>query len=113
MHEQSIVESLLALALENAAKAKASKILRIDVVIGELSGVVEEAMDFYFSFLRKDTIAAQASLAFKRLPARLHCRRCNLDFVAENLDFRCPDCKEQQVEIIGGRELYIESLEVE
>jgi hydrogenase nickel incorporation protein HypA/HybF len=113
MHEQSIVESLLALALENAAKAEASKILRIDVVIGELSGVVEEAMDFYFSFLRKDTIAAEASLAFKRVPAQLHCRKCSIDFTAQNLDFRCPSCKEQQVEIIGGRELYIESLEVE
>jgi Zn finger protein HypA/HybF involved in hydrogenase expression len=42
MHEQSIVESLLALALENAEKAKASKIRRIYLVVGELSGVVEE-----------------------------------------------------------------------
>ena len=113
MHEQSIVESLLALALENAAKAKASRIVKINVVIGELSGVVEEAMDFYFSFLRQNTIAAQASLAFTRVPTRLHCRKCNIDFVAENLDFRCPNCHEQQVEIVGGRELYIESLEVE
>jgi Zn finger protein HypA/HybF involved in hydrogenase expression len=31
MHEQSIVESLLALAIENAEKAKASRILRIFV----------------------------------------------------------------------------------
>ena len=113
MHEQSIVESLLALALEHAEKAKATKISRINVVIGELSGVVEEAMDFYFNFLRKDTIAAEASLAFTRVPAKLRCRKCNIEFVAENLDFRCPNCKEQQVEIIGGRELYIESLEVE
>jgi hydrogenase nickel incorporation protein HypA/HybF len=98
MHEQSIVESLLALALENAAKNKASRIAKINVVIGELSGVVEEA---------------EAVLSFTRVPAKLRCRKCNIEFVAENLDFRCPDCKEQQVEIIGGRELYIESLEVE
>jgi hydrogenase nickel incorporation protein HypA/HybF len=113
MHEQSIVESLLALALENAQKAGASKILKIYVVVGELSGVVEESMDFYFSFLRQDTIAAEASLCFTRVPARLRCRKCNRDFVAENLDFRCPECREPQVEIIGGRELYIESMEVE
>jgi hydrogenase nickel incorporation protein HypA/HybF len=113
MHEQSIVESLLTVALENAAKAKASQILKINVVIGELSGVVEEAMDFYFGFLRENTIASQASLGFTRVPARLRCRKCNIEFIAENLDFRCPSCKETQVEIIGGRELYIESLEVE
>jgi Zn finger protein HypA/HybF involved in hydrogenase expression len=40
MHEQSIVESLLALAIASAEKEKASKILRIYVVVGELSKVV-------------------------------------------------------------------------
>lgn len=113
MHEQSIVESLLALAIENAEKAKASKILRIYLVVGELSGVVEEAVDFYFSILSRDTIAAQASLFFMRTPAQLRCRKCNTIFSPERLDFHCPDCKEQQIEIIGGRELYIDSMEVE
>ena len=113
MHEQSIVESLLALALENAEKARASKILRIYLVVGELSGVVEEAVNFYFSFLSRDTIAAQASLFFMRTPAQLRCRNCNTVFSPERLDFHCPDCKEQQVEIIGGRELFIETMEVE
>jgi len=113
MHEQSIVESLLALALENAEKAKASKILRIYLVVGELSGVVEEAVNFYFSFLSKDTIAAEASLFFMNIPGQLRCRNCNTVFNPERLDFHCPNCKEQQVEIIGGRELYIDSMEVE
>lgn len=113
MHEQSIVESLLSLAIENAEKAKASKILRIYVVVGELSGVVEESVNFYFSLLSRDTIAAQASLFFMRIPAQLRCRNCNTVFVPENLNFHCPNCKEQQIEIIGGRELYIDSMEVE
>jgi hydrogenase nickel incorporation protein HypA/HybF len=113
MHEQSIVESILALALENAAKAKASKIRRIYLVVGELSGVVEEAVEFYFSFLTKETIAAGASLFFTRIPAQLRCRNCDTVFSPEKLNFHCPNCQEQQVEIVSGRELYIESLEVE
>lgn len=113
MHEQSIVESLLALALKNAEKAKASKILRIYLVVGELSGVLEEAVNFYFGFLSRDTIAAQASLFFMHTPAQLRCRNCNTVFSPERLDFHCPNCKEQQVEIVSGRELYIDSMEVE
>ena len=113
MHEQSIVESLLALALENAQKAKAGKILKIHLVVGELSGVVEDSVNFYFSFLSKQTIAAQASLVFTRTPARLRCRKCDMIFTHERPDFHCPNCQEQQAEIISGRELYIESLEVE
>ena len=113
MHEQSIVESLLALALEHAEKAKAKKILRIYLVVGELSGVVDEAVEFYFSFLSKNTIAEGASLFFAHIPAEVRCRNCDRIFNPENLDFHCPDCNEQQVEIVGGRELYIESLDVE
>ena len=113
MHEQSIVESLLALAIENAEKAKASQIRRIYLVVGDLSGVVEESVNFYFSFLSKDTIAAGASLFFMRTPAQLRCRQCDKVFEPEKLDFLCPDCGERDVEIIGGRELYIDSMEVE
>ena len=113
MHEESIVESLLALALEEAEKAKASKILGIYLVVGELSGVLEEAVELYFSFLSRNTIASEAKLFFTRIPAQLRCRNCNTIFSPERLDLQCPNCKEHQVEIIGGRELYIESMEVE
>jgi hydrogenase nickel incorporation protein HypA/HybF len=113
MHEQSIVESLLSIALKSAEEAKATKIRQIFLVVGEFSGVVEESVNFYFSFLTKNTIAADAGLVFSHVPTRLRCRNCNTDFTPEKLDFRCPSCREQQVDIIGGRELYIESLEVE
>jgi hydrogenase nickel incorporation protein HypA/HybF len=113
MHEQSIVESLLALALEKAEKANAKRIVRIYLVVGEFSGVVEEAVDFYFGFLTKNTIAADASLFYNRVPAQVRCRNCDRIFTPKKLNFRCPDCNEQQVEIIAGRELYIDSMEVE
>ena len=113
MHEQSIVENLLALALENAQQANAAKIRKINVVIGELSGAVDDSMDFYFSFLRKDTIAAEAVLVYRHVPAELRCRKCGKVFIARETDFRCPDCQESEVDIVGGRELYLESLEVE
>ena len=113
MHEQSIVESFLAIAIENAEKANANRITKINLVVGELTGVVEESVDFYFNFLSKDTIAADATILYNRIPAQLRCRKCDKTFVAENYDFRCSQCQEQQIEIVGGRELYIESNEVE
>ena len=113
MHEQSIVEALLALALENAEKAKASKILSIYLIVGELSGVVDKAVEFYFSFLSRGTIAAEASLFFMNSPAQLRCRNCDTVFSPERLKLNCPNCNERQVEIISGRELYIDSMEVE
>lgn len=113
MHEQSIVESILAMALEHANKANASKIVKIIIVVGELSGVVDEAVEFYFRFLSRGTIASEAGLLFTYVPAQLRCRNCNTIFIPEKFDFHCPDCSEQQVEIVAGRELYIDSMEVE
>ncbi|MCX7911764.1 MAG: hydrogenase maturation nickel metallochaperone HypA [Dehalococcoidales bacterium] len=113
MHELSIVQSMLDVVLENARKANASKVRRIHLVVGELTGVVEEAVEFYFSFLSRNTVASEAGLSFTRIPIRLLCRACGAEFSPEKSDYRCPNCKEQQVDIIGGRELYIESMEVE
>ena len=113
MHEQSIVESLLTLAIDHAEKAEAKKIVRIYLVVGELSGVLDEAVEFYFSFLSRDTIAADASLFFSHIPAQLRCRNCDTIFTPEKMDFHCPNCNKQEVEIVSGRELYIDSLEVE
>lgn len=113
MHEQSIVESLLALALENAEKANAHRIVRVYLVVGELSGVVDDAVDFYFGFLSRGTIAAGASLFFQHVPAELRCRNCGIVFAPERMNLQCPQCREQQVEIVSGRQLYIDSMEVE
>lgn len=113
MHEQSIVESLLAVALENAERANTSRIFKINLVVGEYSGVVEEAVDFYFRFLSRDTIAAEASITYRHVPAKLRCRECDTIFNPEKNNLHCPKCNEQKVDIIAGRELYIDSLEVE
>ena len=113
MHEQSIVASLLSTALKNAEKERASKILRICLVVGELSGVEEEAVNFYFGFVSKNTIAAEASIAYRHVPVELRCRKCETVFRPEKYDLHCPHCREQQVDIVAGRELYIDSLEVE
>ncbi len=113
MHEQGIIESLFALVLESAEKEKATKITKINVIVGDLSGVVEESANYYFSFIRRNTIASEATLGFTHIPAILRCRLCKKRFISKNLDFNCPDCKEQQVDIISGQELYLESIEVE
>ena len=113
MHEFSITQSILAIALEKANSAKAKRISRINVVVGELSGIVDDCVQFYFEFINKDTIAEQAELSFRHPPTRLRCRDCGTNFSPRNLDWTCPSCNESKVEIISGRECYVESIEVE
>jgi len=113
MHEYSITESVLTLAIEKAKEANASKITRINLVVGDLSGVVDECVRFYFEHISKDTIAGGAKLAIETIGTKLRCRNCDNDFTPSGLDWSCPDCHEAGVEITSGRECYMESIEVE
>jgi hydrogenase nickel incorporation protein HypA/HybF len=113
VHEASITESLLSLALEKAGEAKAAKITSINLVVGELSGVVPDCVQFYFDVISKGTIADGAALNFENKPVQVHCRKCNEVFTPANHEWACPTCHETSVEIAGGRECYMESIEVE
>ncbi len=113
MHELSITQGILSIALEQAEAVQAKKLTKINLTIGELSGIVDECVEFYFELLSKDTIAAGASLCFDRAPIKLRCRNCNTTFSPDNLEWVCPNCQEQQIEIISGRECYVSSIEVE
>lgn len=113
MHEQSIVESLLNLVLEKAKEAQAERVRSIYLVVGELSGVEQNAVEFYFGFLGQNTIADKAELFFMNVPAELRCKNCSNVFTFENRKLNCPVCNKNKVEIISGRELYLDSIEVE
>lgn len=112
MHEQSIVASLLSIAVENAKNDNVKKIITIRLTVGELTGVEKDAVTFYFGFLSKGTIAEGARLDFTFTKARLRCRDCDVIFSRDEMNFDCPRCRKKAVEIVGGRELYIDSMEV-
>ena len=113
MHELGITQSIVNIVLDKAKEAQASKIVQINLVAGELAGFVPECIQFYFDILSKDTIAQEASLIFTPAPAQLRCRNCSITFHPQDTLWSCPKCDSQSVEIIGGRELYVESMEVE
>jgi len=113
MHELAITQSMLDLVLEQAKKAKAKRIGKINLVIGELSGIVDECVEFYFEFLSKDTIASGATLSFKKTPIQVRCSNCGQLFTPKEFDWSCPSCQNSGMEIVTGNELYVESIEVD
>ncbi len=113
MHELAITQSMLDLVLEQAEKAGAREVGKINLVIGEMTGVVDECVQFYFDFLSKGTSAEGAALSFTRVPTTARCRGCDKAFELKEFDWACPYCQGNDVEIVAGKELFVESIEVE
>jgi hydrogenase nickel incorporation protein HypA/HybF len=113
VHELAITENLLATVLKEANAARAERVTEIYLVVGELSGVVSDCVQFNFDVLKKGTIADTAVLNFKPVPAQLKCRDCHTKFSPKDECWVCPVCGKFNVEITKGRDCYIESMEVE
>jgi len=113
MHELSVTQGVLDIALEKAKEARASKVTAINLVIGEMSGIVDDCVQFYFDFLSKDSIAGDAKLSFTRIPMQVRCRNCSFSFSPDKSAWSCPQCGQWDVEILAGQEFYVDSIEVE
>jgi len=113
MHELSVTESLLELALSHAVKAQASKVTQLNLVIGRLSSIVDDSVQFYWDTIAEDTLCEGAILKFERKPAVLHCVDCATDYSIEKELTPCPQCGGLHTTIVSGEEFYLDSIEIE
>jgi len=112
MHELGITQNLLDLALRHAEPAGAKKITALHLVIGELSSVVDDSVQFYWDFVSQGTIAQGATLHFERIPAAFECQDCG-ELFPRNDGYVCPACGSGRVRVKLGEEFYLKSIEVE
>src|SRR5512136_2942259 len=113
MHELAITQSMVNLVLEEAKKGGARKVKNINLVLGELSGVVGDCVQLYFGLMSKNTIAEGATISFKTVATKAKCRQCGKVFGVKESDWVCPDCRSVSIELVAGNELFVESIEVE
>jgi hydrogenase nickel incorporation protein HypA/HybF len=112
MHEISIVQNVLNIALDHAQRQGATKIHRLKLNVGELSGIMPESLEFAFSIVSSGTIAQEARLEINSIPVVCSCPMCNLNFQPIDLLYECPQCHQISTTFVQGRELEIECLEV-
>ncbi|HWR39815.1 MAG TPA: hydrogenase maturation nickel metallochaperone HypA [Patescibacteria group bacterium] len=113
MHELSIAQGILDIALKTAAEHQAVRVGRITVTVGEMTGLVPDSLRQGFEVLAAGTLAAGAELVIDRIPLAASCRECGREFLVENRHFYCPECGSAGVELVAGRELRVEHMEVE
>jgi hydrogenase nickel incorporation protein HypA/HybF len=110
MHELSQSKAIVGTAVKHA---RGRRVTSVNMQIGRMRQVVPESLEFYFDVAAKGTACEGAILNQTVLPARLHCRACNLEWTLELPDFRCPTCGGTEFDVVSGTELEVESIEIE
>jgi hydrogenase nickel incorporation protein HypA/HybF len=106
------MQSMLEIALESAQAQGATRIHQLNMQIGEMSGVVPEAIEFAFDVCTQNTIAVGAKLKIEWLPVLCYCSSCQHKFAPKSIIYTCPECGTISRQILQGRELNLTSLEV-
>lgn len=113
MHEMSLMASMFDIINQNLTAYPGVKVVKVKLVVGTMTNVVPDAMLLAFEAMGRDTPVAGAELVIEEVPLTARCGECGWQGGIEPYSFQCPACSSLTVEILTGRELYLESLEVE
>ncbi len=113
MHELSVTEGLIRIVSDEVTKRQLPRVLTINLVVGELTSIVDESVQFYFDIMSKGTPLDGAVLVFRKIEPEFACTACGHRFRGRSVGSLCPGCGGRSVVAEKGQEFYIESIEVE
>jgi hydrogenase nickel incorporation protein HypA/HybF len=114
MHELSIAQNIVEVALEHLIEAPGSIVRSIRLKIGALSCVHRDSLMFSFELITAETPLQGAELIIDSVPVVVFCPTCQALRELPGIQrFVCPVCQTRTGDIRQGKELDIESIEVE
>jgi hydrogenase nickel incorporation protein HypA/HybF len=113
MHELAVTENILNIALKYANQANARRVSEVYLVIGRLSSIVDDSVQFYWEMVSEGTLCAGSKLNFQRVPAQLVCLNCSKEYKLDGDMEPCPACGSVKVKVVSGDQFYLDSIEIE
>jgi hydrogenase nickel incorporation protein HypA/HybF len=111
VHEISVAAAIVE-QIEERLGQDGVQVVAVHLRIGELSAVVPDALQFAWDVVAEGTVLAGAALIIERIPTTIRCARCGEQRAQRGAIAICPQCGRPVSELVGGRELEIESVEV-
>ena len=109
MHEFSLTQNLLDLALD---KADSKQILRVNLLIGPFSEEREASIRFYWKDLAKGSFGEGAKLHFEHMPVQIKCLNCTGTFYLDEETSMCRFCHRERLWLLSGEDVRLESIEL-
>ena len=123
MHEFSVAQSIVNTVIELADKHKASQIMEVNLVVGEVALINTDQLKWHIDMITKDTIADGVRISVTHSPAMIRCEACGYEGGVSYRDggsdqftslpsFECPECDSSDTVIVSGKELHIKDMNV-
>lgn len=113
MHEYSIVQALLEKTERLAQENDATKVLKLVIKIGVMSGVEPHLLEIAFDTFKEKTICDGAELVMDIQPLTITCQECGTRSELETINYCCPDCGSVNIHVVDGEEMFLMTLEME
>jgi len=112
MHELAIAEHLIELIGKHVRESGGQRAVRVTVQLGEMSGVMADALLFCYELAAKSTCADGSELVIDSVPAVIECRSCQARTCPVEFSMLCPECGGSDTELVQGRDLLLREIEV-
>ena len=114
MHEMGIASEIVRIVTESIpAEMAGSKVARVNLKVGKMAAVVPQSLRFCFEIAAKETPAEGAMLEIQEIAVVARCNDCEHQWEIGEPAFVCPRCRSGSIEMLSGRELDIDSIELE
>lgn len=111
MHEIALAQNIIVIVCRNAEASNLQRVTAIGVAAGELIGIVPDALEFGFKVSAIGTLAEDARLEIRHIPALIHCESCNHKYFWHNSGYHCPSCSYNGGKLIEGNEFFVEYID--
>ncbi len=104
MHELSIMNDVLATALRVAKEHGGTKVTKVTLRVGVMSGIVPYFCDSMFATIAKGTIAEGCEMIVEEEPAVFKCLDCGelTTYPAPGPEYKCHVCQSGNLRLISG-----------
>ncbi len=117
MHEFAICENLIDLINSEINRIyslnKNIKLKEVKIQIGALRQIIPDYLKFAYKTLTNGTYLFESELNICVIPIEITCNNCGFNGKLGNLKYQCPECNSKSIDLLNGKELFVESIEIE
>jgi hydrogenase nickel incorporation protein HypA/HybF len=110
VHELSIAMEIVRQAVDIAAQHGADRVEEVEVQVGVLRQVQEDALRMSFEAAGEGTPAEKARLVMTEEKLAAICRACECQFEPEFDNFVCPRCGLADTRLVAGNDIILKSI---